>query len=123
MARFEPGQWGMQFTFGGLAPLTVAGLRDFGINRLTFTELGFRRVLLVNALVSSAFIAAIGLFRPDTPHALMLVVLLAGGFFRSLQFTSINTLGYADIEPPRMSRATSFASIACASSNSACAAA
>lgn len=45
VARFEPGQWGMQFTFGGLAPLTVAGLRDFGVNRLTFTELGFRRVL------------------------------------------------------------------------------
>lgn len=45
VARFEPGQWGMQFTFGGLAPLTVAGLRDFGVNRLMFTELGFRRVL------------------------------------------------------------------------------
>ncbi|MFO1075852.1 MAG: MFS transporter [Geminicoccaceae bacterium] len=75
-------------------------------------RLGFRRVLLVNALVSSAFIAAIGLFRPDTPHALMLVVLLAGGFFRSLQFTSLNTLAYAEIAPARMSRATSFSSMA-----------
>lgn len=45
VARFEPGQWGMQFTFGGLAPMSVAGLRDFGVNRLLFTELGFRRVL------------------------------------------------------------------------------
>lgn len=43
--RFEAGQWGMQFTFGGLAPMSVAGLRDFGVNRLLFTELGFRRVL------------------------------------------------------------------------------
>ena len=42
----------------------------------------------------------------------ILAVLLVGGFFRSLQFTSINTLGYADIEPQRMSRATSFASMA-----------
>lgn len=43
--RFQPGQWGMQFTFGGLAPMTIGGLRDFGVNRLLFTELGFRRVL------------------------------------------------------------------------------
>ena len=39
-------------------------------------------------------------------------MLLIGGFFRSLQFTSINTLGYADIDRQRMSRATSFASMA-----------
>ena len=43
---------------------------------------------------------------------LILAVLLAGGFFRSLQFTSINTLAYADIERAQMSRATSFASMA-----------
>ena len=72
---------------------------------------GFRRVLLANALISSAFIAANGLFQPTTPHLLILAVLLAGGFFRSLQFTCINTLGYADIERARMSRATSFASM------------
>ena len=72
---------------------------------------GFRRVLLANALISSAFIAANGLFQPTTPHLLILAVLLAGGFFRSLQFTCINTLGYADIEHARMSRATSFASM------------
>ena len=72
---------------------------------------GFRRVLLANALISSAFIAANGLFQPTTPHLLILAVLLAGGFFRSLQFTCINTLGYADIERARMSLATSFASM------------
>ena len=74
--------------------------------------IGFRRVLLVNAAVSAVFIAAIGLFRADTPHVLMLAVLLAGGFFRSLQFTSLNTLAYAEITPARLSRATSFASMA-----------
>jgi EmrB/QacA subfamily drug resistance transporter len=73
---------------------------------------GFRRVLLGNALLSAASLAAIALFRPDTPHMVILAVLLVGGFFRSLQFTSINTLGYADIDQQRMSRATSFASMA-----------
>ena len=73
---------------------------------------GFRRVLLGNAFLSGLSLAAIALFRPDTPHALILAVLLIGGFFRSLQFTSINTLGYADIDQQHMSRATSFASMA-----------
>jgi len=38
-------------------------------------------------------------------------VLLLGGFFRSLQFTSLNTLGFADIELSQMSRATSFVAV------------
>ena len=37
---------------------------------------------------------------PSTPHALIIGVLLVGGFFRSLQFTSLNTLAYAEIDPP-----------------------
>jgi EmrB/QacA subfamily drug resistance transporter len=77
----------------------------------TLKLFGFKRVLMVNAVISAVFIAASGLFTAATPHLLILAVLLAGGFFRSLQFTSINTLGYADIERARMSRATSFASM------------
>jgi Major Facilitator Superfamily len=73
---------------------------------------GFRRVLIGNAVVSGLSLAAIALFEPGTPHAAIVAVLLVGGFFRSLQFTSVNTLGYADIDQPRMSRATSFASMA-----------
>ncbi|MEX1364898.1 MAG: hypothetical protein AB1Z98_17350 [Nannocystaceae bacterium] len=45
ISRYEPGLWGMQFTFGGLAPMSIGGLREFSVNRLAFTELGFRRVL------------------------------------------------------------------------------
>jgi predicted MFS family arabinose efflux permease len=41
----------------------------------------------------------------------MLAVLFAGGFFRSLQFTSAMTIGYAEVEPRRMSRATSLAAV------------
>ncbi len=77
----------------------------------TLKLFGFKRVLMINAVISAVFIAASGLFTPSTPHLVILAVLLAGGFFRSLQFTSINTLGYADIERARMSRATSFASM------------
>ena len=72
---------------------------------------GFRRVLVVNGVVSAAFLASYGLFTAGTPHAILLLALLAGGFFRSLEFTALNAVGYADIEPARMSRATSFASV------------
>jgi EmrB/QacA subfamily drug resistance transporter len=73
---------------------------------------GFRSVLVINAVVSGMFIASIALFTPVTPHAVIFAVLVVGGFFKSLQFTSINSLAYADIEPRAMSRATSFASVA-----------
>jgi len=72
---------------------------------------GFRNVLVVNALVSAVFIAASGLFAAATPAAVILAVLLLGGFFRSLEFTSINVLVYADVPREKMSRATSFDSM------------
>jgi MFS family permease len=75
-------------------------------------QFGFKRVLVTNAVVSSIFIAAIALFTVGTPHIVVLGVLLVGGFFKSLEFTSINSMAYADIDNKAMSRATSFASVA-----------
>jgi EmrB/QacA subfamily drug resistance transporter len=73
---------------------------------------GFRTVLVVNALISAGFLAVIGLFTSGTPVMLMIALLAIGGFFRSLQFTSINTIAYADLDRERMSRATSLVSVA-----------
>jgi EmrB/QacA subfamily drug resistance transporter len=71
-------------------------------------HLGYRNVLLYNSLVSAVFIAACASFIQGMPFAAMIVILLIGGFFRSLQFTSVNTIAYAEVEPPVMSRATSM---------------
>jgi len=73
---------------------------------------GFRRVLIFNALLSAAFLASYGFFTQATPIALMMALLLMGGFFRSLEFTSLNVIAYADVEPAMVSRATSFSSVA-----------
>jgi MFS family permease len=73
---------------------------------------GFRRVLIVNALISTGFMAVNGFYTAATPHLLIVAILLVGGFFRSLEFTAVNALSYADIEQANMSRATSFASVA-----------
>ncbi|NZA26415.1 MFS transporter [Luteimonas sp. SJ-92] len=73
---------------------------------------GFRRVLIVNALIASALLCGFGLFRADTPYPLMVGVLLVSGCFRSLQFTSLNAIVYADVDPARMSQASSLAAMA-----------
>ena len=73
---------------------------------------GYRMVLTVNSILTGASLAACASFTPDMPAVLMLGILLIGGFFRSLQFTAVNTLAYADIAQAGMSRASSFASMA-----------
>ena len=72
---------------------------------------GFRRVLCGNAWISSALVAALALFTVHTPATAIMAVLLVGGFFRSLQFTSLNTLAYADVEHSALSRATSLVGV------------
>ena len=42
---------------------------------------------------------------------LIFIILVVGGFFRSLQFTAINTVAYAEVEPAQMSRATTLVSV------------
>src|SRR5438045_819761 len=73
---------------------------------------GFRNVLIANTVISSAFLFGYSFFQPRTPHYVIFLALLAGGFFRSLQMTSINTLSYADVPPRMLSRATSLTSLA-----------
>jgi MFS family permease len=73
---------------------------------------GFRNILVVNSIISAAFLAVCAGFTATTPVEVMMLLLLVGGFFRSLQFTSINTIAYADIEPHRVGRATALVSVA-----------
>jgi EmrB/QacA subfamily drug resistance transporter len=73
---------------------------------------GFRPVLIANGVLASAFISAGAWFTPETPYAAIVAVLLFSGFFRSLQFTSLNALAFADVDQRRMSQATSLSSVA-----------
>lgn len=73
---------------------------------------GFKRTLSVNAVIVAVSFMAYALFRPGTPHWLMYAVLLTGGFFRSLQFTSLNGVAYADVDHARMSRASTMSTMA-----------
>ncbi|HEY7764578.1 MAG TPA: MFS transporter, partial [Aestuariivirgaceae bacterium] len=73
---------------------------------------GFRQVLVVNTLLGSLFIGINALFTEATPHWLMFMVFMAAGFFRSLQFTSVNALAYADVPGEAISSASTLANVA-----------
>ncbi len=75
-------------------------------------QFGFRTVLVVNAFVAAVFVTLPAAFTPATPVAIMTGLLLIGGFFRSLQFTSVNALAFSDVPSERMSRATTLTSVA-----------
>jgi len=72
---------------------------------------GFRNMMTINAVLSAFFLAACALFTPATPLLLIMIILVVGGFFRSLQFTAINTVAYAEVEQAQMSRATTLVSV------------
>jgi EmrB/QacA subfamily drug resistance transporter len=73
---------------------------------------GFRRVLIFAAILSAGFLACYGFFTASTPVLFMIGLLFAGGFVRSLEFTSLNAIAYAEIDSAKMSAAVSFASVA-----------
>jgi EmrB/QacA subfamily drug resistance transporter len=109
----------MQVGFG-LTPLK-SGLVTFGtavgamgmktLAARLIRTFGFRNLMTVNAVISSIFLAACALFTITTPLLLIVIILVVGGFFRSLEFTAINTVAYAEVEPPMMSRATTLVSV------------
>src|SRR6202008_16812 len=63
------------------------------------------------AVIRPFFLGACALFTVTTPLLLIFIILVVGGFFRSLEFTAINTVAYAEVEPGQMSRATTLVSV------------
>ena len=86
------------FASGSLTFAAAAGamLMKFSATAI-LRRFGFRQVLIVIAMISGVFLASYGFFTQATPGWLILAALLLGGFFRSLEFTALNAIGYADI--------------------------
>jgi EmrB/QacA subfamily drug resistance transporter len=75
-------------------------------------KFGFRRLLIGNAFIVGALTMIFAVFTPATPWIVIIAVLTAAGFFRTLQFTCMSSLTYADLPTARMSYGTSIASVA-----------
>ena len=73
---------------------------------------GFKQVLGCNGLVNVLFLLSYGLLAPSTPLALIVGVLFTGGLARSLHFTALNTLAFADVPPAKLRAANTLFSTA-----------
>ena len=73
---------------------------------------GFRPVAILNGILAAVFVAACGWLQASTPLLLMLGVLLCYGLARSLQFTLLATLAYADVGDAQRSSASTLWSVA-----------
>ena len=69
---------------------------------------GFKRTLIVNCLFNALFIALCGTFSREMPVSLMVVVLALSGVFRSIQFTALNTIAFADVPDDEMNGANTL---------------
>jgi EmrB/QacA subfamily drug resistance transporter len=77
----------------------------------TLRRFGFRRVLIVNGVIASLSIAACAAISPSTPWPLLVALMLVAGLSRSMQFTALNTLAFADIAVAQRSSAATLSSM------------
>jgi EmrB/QacA subfamily drug resistance transporter len=101
MTAFSAGGFLLAYMLGNLTmkSVTTPILRRFG----------FRRVLLVNSVISACSIMALALIAPGVPLALSAAMLFASGASRSMEFTAITTLTFADVPPERRTGANVLA--------------
>jgi EmrB/QacA subfamily drug resistance transporter len=99
---FSAGLMVFAYAFGNIAMkvVTTPTLRRFG----------FRRVLIFNGLLTAASIYACVGVSPSMPVVALDVLFLAG-CFRSMQFTSLNTLTFADVPDSQRSSATTLSAM------------
>ncbi len=71
---------------------------------------GYRRVLNANTIATGGLIMLFAAIGAATPVWLILLMAFAFGFVSSLQYTSMNTLAYADVAPAQASGASTIAS-------------
>jgi EmrB/QacA subfamily drug resistance transporter len=103
MTAFKSGSITCASAFGAIFMKTIASP--------VLARFGFRKVLMVNAALAGFAIAVYGLFFPGMPHWMIWCIVLVGGIFPSLQFTSLNSLAYADIPSRDVGRATGVSSV------------
>jgi EmrB/QacA subfamily drug resistance transporter len=102
MSAFHSGLYLLALFLGDLS------MKAFVIQLLR--RYGFRKLLIVNGLITTASMVACAALGPSTPPALIAAILFFHGSCRSLEFTCMTTLAYSEITPSRMSRANGFLS-------------
>jgi MFS family permease len=81
-----------------IKPTTTPLMRRFGI----------RTVMLAAIVASAACLVGMAFVTAATPLVLLLPLLVASGVFRSVGFTTYNSVAFADVEATRMTHATTL---------------
>ncbi|GAB3465391.1 multidrug transporter subunit MdtD [Massilia terrae] len=93
-----------------MMPTAAAAMGMKLIAPRVLSKLGYRQVLVVNTVCIGLTIGLFSLVGPSTPSYVIIGIGLLQGFFNSLQFSSMNTLAYADVEGKDTSMASTISS-------------
>jgi len=107
-------QVGMEFTpiQSGflLMPQAIAAMSLKPAMPTILARVGYRSVLISNTVIIGVLIILFATIGTHTPVWLIVVQTFCFGFFTSLQYTSMNTLVYADVTEDQTSSASTIAS-------------
>ena len=102
---FTPIQSGMM-----MMPQAIAAMSLKVTMRIILNRFGYRAVLVSNTIILGLLIMLFATIGAHTPVWLVVIEVFCYGFFTSLQYTSMNTLAYADVSEHETSGASTIAS-------------
>jgi EmrB/QacA subfamily drug resistance transporter len=93
-----------------IMPQAIAAMSTKLVINQILQRLGYRGVLVSNTILLGVLLIAFGAIGRETPLWTIVLLAFVYGAFTSIQYTSMNTLVYADIRPSQTSNASSIAS-------------
>lgn len=93
-----------------MMPAAAAAMGMKVISGHILRRFGYRQVLVVNTVMIGVTICLFSNVTPATPKIMIVLLSLMQGFFNSLQFTSMNSMAFADISTAETSMASTIAS-------------
>jgi len=93
-----------------MMPTALAAMGMKLVSQPVLRRFGYKQVLVVNTVMIGITILLFATVDEATPLAIIIGLGLAQGFFNSLQFSSMNSMAYADIDTPDSSMASTIAS-------------
>ncbi|GMV99817.1 MAG: MFS transporter [Candidatus Hydrogenedentota bacterium] len=93
-------------------PQAIAAMSMKAYSRYVLRRFGHRSVLMANTVLLGGTISLFALVDRGTPIPALLLLSFAQGFVSSLQFTSMNSLVFADVSDAEASNASSISSTA-----------
>jgi EmrB/QacA subfamily drug resistance transporter len=93
-----------------MMPSAIAAMGMKFLSGRLLARYGYRQVLIVNTVMIGFTIGMFSLVGSGTPILLIILLSLTMGFFNSLQFSSMNSMAFADIDTADSSMASTIAS-------------